>query len=262
MTTVIALGDLHSQLATLPRLKQVQAKYPDAITVFIGDYIDTYGVNHGFELLEQIFAMKRADPKHTIVLRGNHEQGMSDYFADATHVAWLQYGGNFTLEAIMESLPDAIGDPREVILDEKLGLIDWVEQLPLTYTIGHLIFVHAGLDLTALDPVTTTSNYDCLWMRATYWYAPDRWGVFDHNKLDASIITGHTPNESIQGRYRHDEHPAKQESDYSPIYAISYPQEYPRYLMDGGAGNGDERRLGNIGVFDSETGLLIDAYED
>lgn len=32
--------------------------------------------------------------------------------------------------------------------------------------------------------------------------------------------------------------------------------------MDGGVGEGDPKLLGNIGVFDSETGLLIDALED
>ncbi|KRK80151.1 metallophosphoesterase [Companilactobacillus nodensis] len=259
MGIYIGLGDLHGQVGTLDRLKTVQSQYPTAVTVFMGDYIDSFGDNHGFELLEKIHDMQVTDPTHTIVLMGNHEQAALSFFYDSDN-AWLSFGGDSTLEAVTDNFD--IEQARLSVLDNHFDLLDWMEQMPMTYTAGKLCFVHAGLDMNLDDPIRDTSDYDRLWSRASYWYDPHEWGTFDKNKLNFSIITGHTANGKIMGRYFNEEKPDKEESDRSPIYAIQYPGEMPRYLMDGGVGEGDPKLLGNIGVFDSETGLLIDALED
>jgi len=265
MAIYICLGDLHGQVATLERLRMVQTRYPEAITVFIGDYIDCYGENSGFELIEQIRAMQQADPRHVVVLMGNHEQAAVDFFDDEWRDAWLRFGGVNTLIAAGLSVggdQDAIMS-RQLLLKHKRGLIDWMRALPLTYAAEKIFCVHAGLDLALEEPITETPEYDLLWVRAKYWYSRSlSWGTFGHNPLDVNLITGHTPNGMIAGEYDEQQRPAKLESNHHPIYAIQYPNEMPRYLMDGGAGSGDVHLLGNIGVFDGETGLLIDKVED
>src|SRR5699024_10865782 len=132
MTLFIALGDLHGQVKSLERLKLLQSRYPDAITVFIGDYIDSFTENHGFELLKQIQQMQVANPMQTVVLMGNHEQGAQEFFDDSSNDGWLQFGGKGTL--MVASGDEYSGDPyqeREVLLDTGFGLIDWMGQLPL-----------------------------------------------------------------------------------------------------------------------------------
>lgn len=265
MSIVIALSDLHSQLATLPQLREVQLVYPEAVTVFLGDYIDCYGPNHGLTLLTQIRAMQAHDPTHTIVLLGNHEQGLLDYLASPTQSAWLDYGGKETLRAATRDWTTDQGPQfaRQLLLNHQPELIAWLRQLPLSYTLGQLSFVHAGLDLTLPHPLQDTSRHDQLWLDAKYWYAPAQWELFAHNPLTFSVVTGHTPTAHITGRYAGDVHPAKTESERNAIYAVQYPNEMPRYFIDGGAGSGQPNtKLGNIAVFDSETGMLIDAYED
>ncbi|AKP67465.1 metallophosphoesterase [Companilactobacillus ginsenosidimutans] len=267
MGIFIALGDLHGQMETLDRLEIVQKQYPTAKTIFIGDYIDCYGTNLGFDLLHEIHDMQMKNPSDVIVLMGNHEQAAIDYFEDPENDSWLRFGGDYTLRAVAKKLGSKqdFSHDREFVLNHEHGLLDWVKQLPLTYYPGSdnkIVFTHAGLDLLLDDPIRDTSQTDHLWMRATYWYNPNFWGIFGHNKLDMSIVTGHTPTGNIMGEYEDDERPKKQESNRNPIYAIHYPGEYPRYLIDGGAGDGDSKKLGNIGVFDGETGMLIDAIED
>jgi len=267
MSIVIALGDLHGKTGVISRLKHLKTKYPAALTVFIGDYIDSFGENHGFELLEQIQAIQLADPNHTIVLMGNHEQAAVDFFEDESQDAWLSFGGDNTLWTATINLggvDENVAQERRFILERKRNLISWMSQLPLNYSQDKLYFVHAGLDLSLNDPISETSNHDRLLLRGKYWYSCNDWGTFAQNKLGMSIVTGHTANGMIMGSYDEKlvQRPDKCESEHSPIYAIQYPGEMPRYLMDGGAGEGDSRVLGNIGVFDSETGLLIDAVED
>ncbi|WP_341778387.1 metallophosphoesterase [Levilactobacillus sp. HBUAS70063] len=83
MAIYIALDDLHGKLETLDQLAKVQAKYRSATTVFIGDYIDTSTDNLGFALIDRIRHMQAANPAHTVVLMGNHEQAALDFFRNS-----------------------------------------------------------------------------------------------------------------------------------------------------------------------------------
>ncbi|WP_262315194.1 metallophosphoesterase [Lacticaseibacillus parakribbianus] len=272
---VIALGDLHGQLAVLPRLRRVQARYPEATTVFIGDYIDCFGDdNPGLALLAEIRAIEEADPLHTKALMGNHEYGAVSFFSDPAKRDWLHYGGAATLAAEAKRL--GLSPTREVpyaseqlalavrqaLLAREPTLLDWTAALPMSWSVGRLTFVHAGLDQTSNHPFEDSTVADYLWLRGGYWYDPNNWQVFDHNRFGRTVVAGHTPTGMIAGRYHGDVRAAKLASPRNPIYAIQYPGEPPRYLIDGGAGGRDPRLLGNIGVFDSETGLLMDAVED
>lgn len=152
---------------------------------------------------------------------------------------------------------------RELALKGYGSLIDWMSNLPLIYQPekSKIVFVHAGLDLLLDNPVRDTTDFDRLWMRATYWYDANFWGTFGKNKLNFSIVSGHTPTSKISGKYFDDQGPIKKESDNNTILTIRYPNEFPRYIIDGGVGEYPQA-FGNIGVFDGGTGRLIDCFED
>lgn len=266
MTIFIALGDLHGQTETLNRLKMVQAMYPSAITVFIGDYIDTFGMNQGFDLLQKIRYIKESNPLHTVVLRGSHEQAALNFFDGKDNISWPRLGGRKTLRAETQRLSghqDALHD-REFILNKRQDLISWVRTLPLIYKPGDknkIVFSHLGLDLKSSNPLRDYTYYDDT-MEMNLYDFKNYELVFSRNSLGISIVAGHVPTGEIDGKYIDNQKPPKQYSDHNPIYTIQYPNEMPRYLIDGGAIKGNPKILGNIGVFDGETGLLIDRFED
>lgn len=263
MTRVIALGDIHGQMAVFDRLHQIQHAYPDALTVFIGDYID--GHVQGFDVLQAVRAESLAQPDQTVVLRGNHEQIMLDYLADPEAKTWLFNGGSDTMAyAIDQKFGHAEADDhnRQRLLASYAGLLTWVDTLPLDYAIGKLRFVHAGYDLSVSNPVSLTSEEMKLWAREDYWYGKQD-GVFAHNPMPATIITGHTPTGYIEGRYDGDVHPAKvMNFTQHPVYHVQYPGEFGRLFIDGGNHGGSDKVSGNIVVLDSDSGQLIEKFED
>ncbi|WP_407894312.1 metallophosphoesterase [Lacticaseibacillus sp. N501-2] len=263
MTQVIALGDIHGQMAVFDRLHHIQRRYPNAITVFIGDYID--GHVQGFDVLQAVRAESLARPDQTVVLRGNHEQIMLDYLADPEDETWLFNGGSDTMAYAIRQQFGRAQDPaanRQRLLASYAGLLTWVDTLPIEYAIGKLRFVHAGYDLSVANPISLTSEDMKLWAREDYWYgAVD--GVFAHNPLPATIVSGHTPTGYIEGRYDGDAAPAKvMDFSHHPVYKMQYPGEFPRVFIDGGNHGGATGVVGNIVVLDSDSGQLLETFED
>lgn len=260
MTMVIAAADLHGQLGVFSRLAKMQERYPGAITVLGGDYVD--GLPKGFEVLKRIRTLQQVDPDHVKVLMGNHDDLMLEYFRQATNDYWLNVGGKGTLKQAALDLGNDWGDGnREKVLAAYPDLLNWLQTCPLEYHIGKLRFVHAGYALQLIDPVKLTNRYDKLWLRGGYFYSSD--DTFAHNPLAETIVTGHTATGLVGGYYAHDIHPLKYPNpDRSPVYRIAYPGEQPRYLIDGGIDPHYPNRCGNVAVFDSETGLLVDVLED
>jgi serine/threonine protein phosphatase 1 len=261
MTTVIAISDIHGQMGVFPRLTAMQARYPGAITVFDGDYVD--GLD-GFAAVHRIWEMQRAEPDRTIVLKGNHDCEMLKYFTMSGEDYWLDIGGHETLENAAQDLGINWDDgDRQVVFDAHWEMVKWLWNRPLDYSVGKLQFVHAGFDLTLSKPVEETSRYQKLWIRGGYLYGPHSDGVFAHNPLSKTIVTGHTPTGYFGGFYDHGTHPPKySDPAHSPVYRVAYPGEQPRYFIDGGIGPNDLTRCGNVAVFDSDTGMLIDVLED
>lgn len=261
MVKIIAVGDIHGQLGVFARLDAVQARYPGAITVYIGDYVD--GHKAGFAVLAEIRRRWLADAEHTVVLRGNHEQMMLDYLHNPADDNWLNNGGAATLrEAVRQRFGHAgsTNTNRKLVRSAYSGLLALVRELPLDYRRDHLWFVHAGLDLTA--PEQTDAEFK-LWAREEYWYGGAVAPVFASNPLAATIVSGHTPTGYIEGRYRANLKPPKVMTlTHHPVFVLRYPDEYPRVFIDGGNHGGDDRKLGNVVVLDSESGALVETVED
>lgn len=74
---IIAASDVHGNVAMLDKVAEFQKHYPDAITVFGGDYID--GHKDGCEVLHRIYDMSHAHPDQVVVLRGNHDDMMLNF---------------------------------------------------------------------------------------------------------------------------------------------------------------------------------------
>ncbi|MDF3335299.1 metallophosphoesterase [Lacticaseibacillus rhamnosus] len=264
MTTVIAISDIHGQLKCFPRLELMQRRYPKAISVFCGDYVD--GHANGFAVLERIAEMQNRNPDRTVALLGNHDQAMLAYFTNPDDDLWLKIGGRATVhEAMLRLRVDNIefDNDRDNLLEAHRSMLTWLSKRPIDQKIGKLRFVHAGYDFRLADPVKQTSRHDKLWMRWTYFYSNGRRKIFAHNPLTETVVTGHTPTGFFGGDYEHGVGPTKYlDPNHSPIYRVMYSGEQPRYFIDGGISLQHPRRCGNIAVFDSETGLMTDALED
>lgn len=262
MRPVIALGDIHGNLRIFKRLAAMRTQYPDAEVVFIGDYID--GHVDGFKVLKRVRELQQ-DDAHVHVLAGNHEYEMVRYFLNAQEDFWLSIGGRDTLRhaaflATGESGADLAN--RGTVIAHESELIKWVADLDVEYSIGKLQFVHAGYDMKQDDPIAQTGQYTKLTARGAYFYY--QFQVFAHNPYPFSIVTGHTATWMVGGHYEHDELLTKYTNPNaasSPIYTIVYPGEMPRYLLDGGI-SGRNDWVGNVAVFDADTGMLIDSLED
>lgn len=267
MGLFIALSDLHGELETLNRLKMVQATYPEASTVFMGNLFDSPNHDNGFKLLQQIRYLQQKNPSKVIVLRGNREQSSLNFFNNPWATGWLRMGGEKTLrdEALkLNRHQDAFHD-REILLTHKLDLIKWMDSLPLFYRpdgLNKIIFVNAENTLSNREINRSSCEYGFGSFDFGSLFADRKFGIFASNKCGMTLVSGNMPTGEIYGKYENCDRPKKERSDTNPIFAIQYPDEYPRYFIDGGIDEVGTKRLGNIGVFDGESGLLIDKYED
>ncbi|QXT40578.1 metallophosphoesterase family protein [Gymnodinialimonas ceratoperidinii] len=123
--------------------------------VFVGDYIDRGEASA--DVLRFLAEMTADFPERIVALMGNHERMMLDFLADPTGAAkrWLRYGGLQTLASFgvgaglttdsrnAGDLLDAAGDLREAM---GTDLVDWIKNLPLSWSTGTLWVTHAGAD--------------------------------------------------------------------------------------------------------------------
>ncbi len=262
--TVIAVSDIHGSMTVLGHLRRMQAKYPDAVTVFCGDYID--GHPHAAEVLRTI--MRQVADGRAYAILGNHDQMLLDYLQDESNQdAWFMNGGDETTMAMVtaatgEKLPPESDESRHIMIDRYQDVATFIAGLSTICVYGKLFFIHAGLDLSKADPLRDTSAMDRIWIREDYIYRSDRSEpIFAHNPFDYTLVTGHTPTGLIKGRYDGDETYIESKFPHCPILAVHYDDEMPRYFIDGGVHSGLAENQGNIAVFDEETGRMIDRLQ-
>ncbi|KRL97622.1 metallophosphoesterase [Levilactobacillus hammesii] len=266
MCPVICVSDIHGQLFVFPKIKELRRRYPSAHVVFGGDYQDSIHHHTGLAVADTIRKMKIAEPDKIHVIKGNHDQLLWQSLT-GKNTDWFEAGGDDIIEELSLTFtqsPADLWEAIELVKRKYAFLITWIGLLPMSVRIGHLIVVHAGIDLTLADPVKETSEHDKLWMREPYWYSAF-YPNYAHNPLDAAIISGHTPTSLITGIY--DGQPSQEtlrNRTVSPrgILTVQYKNEYARFFIDGGNHSGPVNHIGNIGVFDADTGRLIEAIED
>lgn len=263
--TVIAVSDIHGSLHVMQHLEAMQAKYPDATTIFCGDYFD--GHEHSAAVMRTI--MQQVQEKRAVAVLGNHDEMFQQYLEnpDSNQSLWFMNGGD---ETVAHMIHDATGkevDPhsdqaRHDMMDQYADILEFVQKLPTICVFGRMLFIHAGLNLNTGNPFADTKAIDRIWIREDYIYRNDRSeAIFAHNPLDYAIVTGHTPTGLIGGRFDNSPVDVKTKFPRCPILKIQYEDEQPRYFIDGGAHSGLHENQGNIAVFNEETGELIDSIQ-
>lgn len=187
---VYAIGDIHGEIHLLQNLlHQVaadnQRRGPAQTTlVFLGDFIDR---GNGAARLLRMFAALR-DP-NVVVLKGNHEATLVEvYRGDKEALAfWLGFGGKATMaglgidQNVLASSSTALIFPRLQASLHK-NVVDWLADLPHSWTLGDYFFVHAGIKPGV--KLSKQDQDDLLWIRKPFLVSGRR-----HEKV---IVHGHT----------------------------------------------------------------------
>lgn len=241
----------------------MQHKYPQAQTIFGGDYID--GRADSLGVLN--FVRDQVKNQHAIALMGNHEGLLLDAldYTDEDHdVDWLNNGAATTIRSLLGA-DYPLDYARELIeLDPDLmALVEWIRALPYYHITDNFVFVHAGLNLKqgstepSLDwSLKSTNQEECIWLRESYWYGNHFRPVFAHNYTQHTIVTGHTPTCLIDGTYDDDRRFTPSPNPICPIIKLSYPHESPRYFCDGGCHADVPTNTGNVAVFNNNSELI------
>ncbi|MGE5506761.1 MAG: metallophosphoesterase [Actinomycetota bacterium] len=193
-TRVYAVGDVHGQSALLDDLLGLIAA--DAgrrpaermVVVFVGDYVDRgAGVR---TVLDRLVAGPPPGPlaaAEWITLRGNHEDYLLRFLGDPGVLhPWLANGGTDTLKAYMGEIGVLLDDPEELQRQFYRALpaqhLRFLTSLPLSWTEGDYVFVHAGLRPGV--PFDRQDEADLMWIRDDFLYCEA-----DHGHV---VVHGHT----------------------------------------------------------------------
>ncbi len=144
-----AIGDVHGRHDLLvPILADLIATSEPVILV--GDY-----VNKGPDSAATLRLLQDATASNQVIaLRGNHEELLLRFLKRPRKHgnAWLQYGGQQTLESFgITGLPSA-PSPRELLyarsalVDAMGDLVAWLESRPFIWQSGNVAVMHAGAD--------------------------------------------------------------------------------------------------------------------
>ncbi|MGP9813802.1 metallophosphoesterase family protein [Rhodopseudomonas sp. NSM] len=189
---IYAIGDIHGRKDLLAlQLAQIEAdeklyKCARSIVVFLGDYIDRGPDSRGTIDMLLAFARKR----EVVFLKGNHETFIPRFLADPRSLdEWRSFGGLETLVSygLRPSLSRSHGDHERLSRELQDALPTphraFLESLPLSFTCGDFLFVHAGIRPGVA--LQEQSEGDLLWIREDF---------LDHGlPFEKFVVHGHTP---------------------------------------------------------------------
>jgi serine/threonine protein phosphatase 1 len=188
-TRIYAVGDIHGRAdlleETIARIDDDLQRRPItyAAEVYVGDYIDRGADSKG--VIDQLAV--RMVHNHAICLRGNHEDLMEKFLADAAVLpAWLQLGGLQTLASygvsVSRDMPPA--DVHRAFLTAFPPAHDaFLRCLRNNIRCGDFLFVHAGIRPNV--PLSSQDPNDLMWIRDEFLTSTRDHGVY--------VVHGHTP---------------------------------------------------------------------
>lgn len=196
-----AIGDIHGRLdclsAMLTLIEEDKASArlasdafggADCTTalIFLGDYIDRGADSK--KVIDRLIEIRKEQP-NCVFLKGNHEAAFLDFLADPrANAEWMHWGGAETLQSY--GLANVWTRDEEDLRDELATVLPedhlmFLKSLPLTYSSGDYLFVHAGLKPgVALDE---QEEKDLLWIRGEFHNARG------DDRPEQTIIHGHHP---------------------------------------------------------------------
>ena len=191
------IGDIHGRLDLLNSLACKvnddlrQDRVDEAVTIFLGDYIDRGP--HSAGVIERLSAGDFPTP--IVALRGNHEATLLSFLDDAGVLGdWRRYGGLETLVSYGVDVKKVMrGQGYDVALEFlRRNLpprhLAFFEQTRLSWSIGDYFFCHAGVRPGVA--LGHQNERDLLWIR-------DEFNLY-HGAFEKIVVHGHTPVEEPQ----------------------------------------------------------------
>jgi serine/threonine protein phosphatase 1 len=191
-TRIYAVADVHGRAdllsALLERIGSHLRAFPIArpIQVFLGDYIDRGPRSR--EVLGLLIERRRHC--EMICLRGNHEALALRFLDDpSTYSDWSRVGGCDTLLSygVLAAGGSGRRAQRKAANAFRQALPDnhrqFLQDLPLSSTIGDFFFVHAGMRPGV--PLDEQNEHDLLWIRQDF--------LLHDGDFGKVVIHGHTP---------------------------------------------------------------------
>ena len=187
MGKIIAIGDVHGELAKLKQLFSKLSIEKEDTVIFLGDYIDRGPDSKG--VIDFILSLK--DKCNLVTLKGNHEEFFLETLKHPNGrmaQSWMQNGGLKCLASYVPLDENWTENDPLKLMGDLHG--DFFKNLQLTYETDHFIFVHGYL-AHELD-VEDQEEFNCLWGRYR-----DIWP----HKSGKTVVCGH----SVQrGGYKND----------------------------------------------------------
>lgn len=206
-----AIGDIHGGARTFRALLERLQLQPDDRVFLLGDYIDRGPDSKG--VLDTIFELL-ASGHNVLPIRGNHDdmllQTVNGYHDDyAWH--WMKSWGEVTLQSF------GVQNPEEL----PARYLHLLEQMPYLRLEDDFVLVHAGLDMTAADPLTGSSPLAMTWGETR---------AIDASRLGGRrLVTGHHP---------------------FPLPVIVDSLQSSHIYLDNGAFTGLQPEYGNLAALD------------
>jgi serine/threonine protein phosphatase 1 len=195
--TIYAVGDIHGRADLLEQLlDQISAdveatRNERTVLAFLGDYVDRGPQSR--TVIQMLMQLKDTGEEQVMVLKGNHEEALLGFLADAaTGPGWADHGGRETLLSYGVAVPkhrtdtDAWAKARDdfaaALPAEHLAFL---RNLSLCESIGDYVFVHAGVRPGV--PLHEQEERDLLWIREEF--------LQNDRAMDKMVVHGHTPVE-------------------------------------------------------------------
>jgi len=196
---VYAVGDIHGRLDLLQKLwAMIEADAEGAplhkVVIFVGDYVDRGRDSKG--VIEFLIHAKLKGGE-VICLRGNHDQSVLDFMADANfYRSWRKFGAPETLVSYGVTPPlfdDEAGFERaraEFAQKCPSEHVRFLQSLRYSHIIGDYFFAHAGVRPGI--PLDEQDAQDLLWIRDDFLAHRESFGKV--------VVFGHTPQETVTRR--------------------------------------------------------------
>ena len=193
-----AIGDIHGRLDLLlaveERIRQHAAnRSQPSLVVCLGDYTDR-GPDSRAVISHLVKPM--SPPFHRICLCGNHDDVFLAFLQqEAFDPSWLEFGGDRTLESygidsayLLKMDPSGRELKRIVHQAVPAEHVDFLQDLPISLTVGQHLFVHAGI--VPGKPLAEQSDPDLMWIREPF--------LSEGPRQKLMVIHGHTPASNFQ----------------------------------------------------------------
>lgn len=193
---VYAVGDIHGNLELLEALlveitRDAVNSNPTSrpMLIFLGDYLDRGPSSSG--VIDLILSLRERSVFELRLLKGNHEEAMLTFLADAQFgPTWLQFGGEATLRSYGVVPPASVDDAEgwrtaQQQLSRALPAehLQFLDSLELLIAVGDYAFAHAGVYPHA--PLDAQIEHDLLWIRGEFLRSSG-----DFSKV---VVHGHSP---------------------------------------------------------------------